>query len=308
MYYLIVGNSYKLIDREIGKIKKDKTIKNISLLDKSLIEVLDDINYQSVFEENTISIIRDFDSLFDKKNNDEIDALIRFIENNKDKTVIFISNKKIPQNTKLFKSLSSLINTIETKTVTKNYEMVNFLKEEIRNYNFIISEMDLVEFANRCALNIDVAIMELEKLKLMTTTNRISHEDIMSIVSNYNAGDAFEFKDAVVNKKIKEAYDMISDFESQKREIIGIIVMLEKEFELIYAIKELASTRLSNDEIGLRLGKMHPYRVKVLREVGMKYTTSELERIILYLCNLDRKCVTSDNTGYSELRIFLTTL
>ena len=50
---------------------------------------------------------------------------------------------------------------------------------------------------------------------------------------------------------------------------------------------------------------MHPYRVKLLRSAGAKYTLEEIKKDIQYLCKLDLKMVSEDNLGWDEIRKFL---
>lgn len=310
MNYLIYGNSYHLINDEINKILKSQKYETKSLLDISIKDILEDLAYSSMFEEEKALVVRDFDTLFDKETKDDspnIDALIEyFIHPNKDAILILVSNIKINERSKKNKELLSHLNIITTPTITKQYELAKFMEEYIRKEGYAISQNALNKYATKCALNIDVAIMEFNKLKMMKHDNKlISEKDIEEFISNYNTSDIFEFKDAVINKRIKDSINLLDDLETSKIELVPLVVMLAKEYITLYNVKALVEKKYDNNKISTTLDNMHPFRVKLLREVSMKYSLKELQDKILFLCNLDMKIVTKDNLGFDELRQFI---
>ena len=98
---------------------------------------------------------------------------------------------------------------------------------------------------------------------------------------------------------------MIDELEYSKMELIPIVVMLAREYITLYDIKLLAQANNTNEMISKILNNMHPYRVQLLRTTSMKYTLEALERIIMYLCDLDKRLISEDNLGFEELRKFL---
>ena len=63
MNYLIYGNSYRLIDAELQKILNNRKYENIDFESVSFDEVLEDISYESMFNDEKILVIRNFDSI-----------------------------------------------------------------------------------------------------------------------------------------------------------------------------------------------------------------------------------------------------
>lgn len=310
MNYLIYGTSYHLIDEEIKKIIKDKKYETKSLLDVSIKDVIEDLSYSSMFEEEKVLVVKDFEALFDKEskdNSDEIDTLTEYLTHpNKQAVLILISSTKINDRNKKNKELLLHLNVITTPSITKQYELVKFMEEYTRKEGYAISQNALNKFATKCALNIDVAIMEFNKLKMMKHDNKlISEKDIEEFVSNYNTSDIFEFKDAVINKRMKDSINLLDDLKISKIELVPLVVMLAKEYITLYNVKALVEKKYDNNKISTTLDNMHPFRVKLLREVSMKYSLKELQDKILFLCNLDMKIVTKDNLGFDELRQFI---
>ena len=305
MNYLIIGSSYKLIDKEIIKIVKGSKYKTYSLTDTALDEILVDASYGSLFDEEKIIVIKNFEASFDNKK-DELEALNNYLDGESNTTMIFVSNANIPANTKLNKGIISKLKVIQTKIVTKPYEVSALICELTREYGFKIGESEASIFALKCAYNIDIAIMELEKLKLIKEKNTtITENDIEELIPNYNVNDAFELKDAIVNRNVEKAVTLIDQAENSKMELLPLVVMLAKEYELLYTISVLTKERKTNDQIGAMLDNMHPYRVKMLKSTANKYTIDKLKYLLAYLCHLDLKCVSEDNLGFVELKKFL---
>ena len=308
MNYLIYGVSYKLIDEELNKIIGSKNSKSFRLDKTKIEEILEDISYNSMFDEEKIVILKNFEIIIEDKNNNEIlEKLINYFNNQSKSTMlIFISSIKLNEKAKVNKEFLSHVEIINTPIISKSYELANYLKDIFKNDGYGISMNALNIFSSKCASNIDIALSEFDKLKNIKGNDRlISEQDIEMYVPNYNTNDIFEFKDSIINKNIEKSLRMIDDMEASKMEIVPIVVMLAKEYETLYNVKSLSLKRMTNDEIGQKLGNMHPYRVKVLREVSNKYKLDELESLLLYLCNLNLKIVSEDNLGFDELRKFL---
>lgn len=308
MNYLIYGSSFNLIENEVDNVLKGRKANRYSLETTSIKDILEDVNYSSMFEEEKIIIIKDFDLLLSSKKDNEkdIQALIEYLKSpNKDVTMLLLSKDKVSSRG-VGKDIVKCVKVIETPIITKSYELAKLIGEKIKSDGYGISQNTLNVFSERCASNYDIALNEFNKLKLIKKDNKlITDQDVSNFVSNYNMNDIFGFKDAIINKDLNRALSMLDDLESSKMEIIPLIVMLEKEYSTLYNIKLLSDKGLNNDAIGKEMNNMHPYRVKLLKDAGRKYTKGQLEKLIKYLCNLDLKVVSQDNLGYDELRKFL---
>lgn len=304
MNYLIVGVSYKLIEKEIEKIVDGRHYKTYCIGDISLDDVLTDASYCSLFDDEKIIVLKNFEELSNKEK--ELELLNAYLDEKNNTILILVSTSGLNSKSKPNKEILSKLKVIETKNPTKAYEVALFVKEIAKEYGFKINDDVASRFAVKCASNIDVIIMEMDKLKLIKGTNAlINMDDISKSVANYNADDSFELKDAIVNKDIKRAEELINEAESAKLELIPIVVMLAKEYELLYTISSLVRCKKTNEEIGKLLGNVHPYRVKMLRMCASKYSEEKLKGLLLYLCNLDLKCISCDNLGLLELKKFL---
>lgn len=305
MNYVIYGNSFSLVDLEIEKILCGRKPTNYSLAETDLRDLVRDFGYNSLFDEEKVIVLRDFDELCGtKKDVDKaLEALEAYLkEPNEFVTLIMVVKDKSTFKGSLKKVIASQ-HIVETPIITKSYELVKIMGDEIRKSGYGISQNALNIFCEKCANNYDLAKKELQKLiQIKKGEKLITEDDVLKYVSNYNMTDSFGFKDAVINRDIVKAMDMLDDLEASKMELLPLVVMLAKEFQAIYNIKLLAEKKMNNDAIGKEMNDMHPYRVKLLREVSNKYTLEELKNVILCLCNLNIKLVSADNIGFDELR------
>jgi len=98
MNYIIYGTSYNLIDREIKSIVKNNSYNVFSLLDTSLKDIMEDLNYSSLFEDKKIVIIKNFENAIESKKNNqsELDELKNYLMNpNENTTLILVSSVKM---------------------------------------------------------------------------------------------------------------------------------------------------------------------------------------------------------------------
>lgn len=306
MNYLIYGNSYNLIDNEINKITDGKNKITYFLDEIAFKEVLEDISYNGLFEEEKTVIVKRTEKLFkSEKENDDIDSLLEYLKSpNKNVKLILISSDKPNSRSKKNKEILSLVNVIETKIYTKSYEMAKDIDKMIREDGYIISQNDLNNFITRCSVNYDIFKMEWEKFKNSHKPGLIKSETIEEIC-NYNLDDFFAFKDAVINKDIEKATKLLDDLSMAKCAALPLVVMLANEYRILYDVKFLSMEDYTNDRIGKELDNMHPFRVKNLRISSNKYSLSEIEKDINYLADLDYKLVSQDNLGLDEIKKFL---
>ena len=307
MNHLIYGESMYFIKNEIKNIIGDKSYQIKYASESSMSEILNDIKYSSIFDENKAVLIKEADKCFKqtaKDDNQVFEDFKTFLKENKDLPLILITDKKISEKFKMNKELLSLLVIHKTPSVSKSSEYVNIFKNILKKEGFAFTQAALYLFANKCSLNIDIGINELNKLKQMNKLI-INEQDIEQLVSNYNMDNFYGFKDNVINKNYDKAVNILKDLEASKANLVSIVISLSKDYQLIYNIKELSGQRLNNDQISTKLNHLHPYRVKVLKEAGNKYTLEELKRIILYLSNLNYKLVSQDNLGFVEIKKFL---
>lgn len=287
--YLIYGNDYSLIKREIDKITKD--INDVTTYDLSLEKVdnlLNDASVISMFGDKKVLIGENalFLSTTSSSINHDLDYLERYLEDdNHDNIVIFTLNEnKLDERKKIVKLLKKRATVIH-KDVIKDKDLPDFVRDEFSNNGYKIDYKTASYFVLYAGSNTDILISEINKMMMYKDDdNTIKIEDINEITSKKINDNIFDLSNAIMDKDFKKMYECYNDLMTLKEEPIKIIAMLGSSFTLVYQCKLLYNDGKRQNEIADIL-KVHPYRVKLAIENN--YKINNIKEILKKLHNLD---------------------
>ncbi|HIU40051.1 MAG TPA: DNA polymerase III subunit delta, partial [Candidatus Aphodocola excrementigallinarum] len=268
--YLIYGNDYSLIKREIDKITKE--INDVTTYDLSLEKVdnlLNDASVISMFGDKKALIGENalFLSTSSSSINHDLDYLQRYLEDdNHDNIVIFTLNEnKLDERKKIVKLLKKRATVIH-KDVIKDKDLPDFVRDEFFNNGYKIDYKAASYFVQYAGSNVDILISEINKMMMYKDGDKIIKiEDINEITSKKMNDNIFDLSNAIMDKNFKKMYECYNDLMTLKEEPIKIIAMLGSTFTLVYQCKLLYNDGKRQNEIADIL-KVHPYRVKLAIE------------------------------------------
>ena len=287
--YLIYGNDYSLIKREIDKITKE--INDVTTYDLSLEKVdnlLNDASVISMFGDKKALIGENalFLSTSSSSINHDLDYLQRYLEDdNHDNIVIFTLNEnKLDERKKIVKLLKKRATVIH-KDVIKDKDLPDFVMDEFSNNGYKIDYKTASYFVQYAGSNTDILISEINKMMMYKDGDKIIKiEDINEITSKKINDNIFDLSNAIMDKNFKKMYECYNDLMTLKEEPIKIIAMLGSSFTLVYQCKLLYNDGKRQNEIADIL-KVHPYRVKLAIENN--YKINNIKEILKKLHNLD---------------------
>lgn len=287
--YLIYGNDYSLIKREIDKITKE--INDVTTYDLSLEKVdnlLNDASVISMFGDKKALIGENalFLSTSSSSINHDLDYLQRYLEDdNHDNIVIFTLNEnKLDERKKIVKLLKKRATVIH-KDVIKDKDLPDFVRDEFFNNGYKIDYKAASYFVQYAGSNVDILISEINKMMMYKDGDKIIKiEDINEITSKKMNDNIFDLSNAIMDKDFKKMYECYNDLMTLKEEPIKIIAMLGSTFTLVYQCKLLYNDGKRQNEIADIL-KVHPYRVKLAIENN--YKINNIKEILKKLHNLD---------------------
>lgn len=287
--YLIYGNDYSLIKREIDKITKE--INDVTTYDLSLEKVdnlLNDASVISMFGDKKALIGENalFLSTSSSSINHDLDYLERYLEDdNHDNIVIFTLNEnKLDERKKIVKLLKKRATVIH-KDVIKDKDLPDFVRDEFFNNGYKIDYKAASYFVQYAGSNVDILISEINKMMMYKDGDKIIKiEDINEITSKKMNDNIFDLSNAIMDKDFKKMYECYNDLMTLKEEPIKIIAMLGSTFTLVYQCKLLYNDGKRQNEIADIL-KVHPYRVKLAIENN--YKINNIKEILKKLHNLD---------------------
>ena len=284
---LIVSGNKANINHHLTKIKKK-------------LDVIEVIQYDLI-EDSISKVIEDLDTinfLFPKKFIVAENAV--FFSSNKVKTAPEHNLKKLEDYIKNPNPDNYLILTCDnldkenkkTKDILSNIEIINeeinihtLIKEIIDDYK--IDNLTINYLINYCNFNNDIIISELEKLKLYKLKEKeITIDDINLVVHNYLDNDIFKLVDYIVKEKKEEALELYNSLIVNGEQVTNIITKVANKIRLIYQVKVFLNDGKSDQEIA-KLLSVHPYPVKLAREVSYSYSEVVLLDYLEKLAMLD---------------------
>jgi DNA polymerase-3 subunit delta len=204
--------------------------------------------------------------------------------------LLFSNDKKIPPhiNTEKITNYGSIVslpkpNTFQTKQWIKQKcrDAQKEINEEAIYYLQRITENDFGQISN-----------ELDKLFcfLGNSTNKINKEDIIKNLYGFQAGNIFNFVDAVGDRKTGEALFLLRKLmNSGEYHPLQILAMLNRQIKFIFKAKIFSDNyKKIKGDINLP-----PFVIKKLVTQSKKYKLDELKKVYHYLLKAEIDLKTS---------------
>ena len=308
--YLIYGNDYGLIKREIDKLTNGVTdIVKYDLSTDKIDELLDDASCMSLFGDKKVLVGENalFLTTTTTSINHNLDYLTNYLNDDNHENIVILSvlTDKLDERKKIVKLLKEKSKVIY-KELIDNKDLPSFIINEFNNEGYKIDYKTANYFVNYVGKNVDILLSEINKMIIFKDNDKnITINDIDEISSKAINDNVFDLSDAIMKKDFKRMYDCYNDLIILKEEPIKIIAMLGNQFNLVYQCKLLSSKGLSEKEIATSLS-VHPYRVKLAIETD--YMISELKDILIKLHNLDfeiKSGKVDKNVGFDNFLLHL---
>ena len=307
--YLIYGNDYSLIKREIeniigGALDVVRYDLSVSKID----ELLDDASCISLFGDKKVLIGEN--ALFLTSANTNVNHNIDYLENyvkdqNHDNIVILTVLDKLDERKKIVKLLKQKVTVIKKDEIDER-DLTSFVIEEFKSKGYIIDSKCANYFISYVGKNVDILISEINKMIIYKNDDKkIEIKDIDDISSRGFKDNIFDLSNAILNKNHKEAFECYNDLIKTGEEPIRILALLANQFSLIYESKLLSESGKDSKTIADIL-KVHPYRVKLALE--SKFVKEEVKDIIKNLHELDyeiKSGKTDKNIGLENFLIHI---
>lgn len=305
--YLIYGNDYGLIKREIDKITNGIIdVVNYDLSASNVSEVIEEASCMSLFGDKKVVIGEN--ALFltgtNTSVNHDIDYLTSYVnaENHDNIVILTVVQDKLDERKKIVKLLKKNVTVIHKETIDEK-DLPKFVIKEFLNNGYKIDYKTASYFVDYVGKNVDILLSEINKMIIYKDTDKeIFIEDILNISSKGFNDNVFDLSDAIMKKDFKKIFSCYNDLMILKEEPIKIIALLASQFTLVYQSKLLSKEGFMSKDIASTL-KVHPYRVKLALETN--YPDFELKDILKKLHNLDYEIKTGKVDKIVGLENFL---
>lgn len=283
--YLIVSDNKIVIDLNIDKIKKQlKDYEEINYdLEETLIDnLIEDLDTYNFFQTSKLVIGHHASFLTGDKQilEHDLDKLIKYINNPNPANYLILICNSLDKRKKIVAELIKKVELLEP-IISKDDIIKNNLEDykmDNKTINFLI---------DYCGQNDERILNELNKLKMYKIEDKIINiDDIKEIVKKDIDDNIFTLIDDIVNGNKKEAFEIYNDLLLHGEQVNNIISKLANKIRLIYQVKILVKDNKSDTEIS-KLLNMHPYPIKLAREISINYTEKMLLEYLNKLADID---------------------
>ena len=253
--YLLEGDSYFAIHKEIDKIIKKNGFSDASVseydLEESTLEVaLEDLDTYSFLSDKKVIEICGVDTLSYDNNKKDLDHLMKYLDNPNPDNLLFIYSLKFNNTLKVVKELKKRMEY----TLISN-DPIKFIKEELKGYKI---SANLIQYLSDKSLG-DIAKIqnECDKLKNYKIDEKeILKEDIDELVVE-KLGDStdltFSFNRSLAEKDKKAALEKYYELLNYNIDPLGIIGLLASQLRIMYQVKVLENQGMYANDIASTL-------------------------------------------------------
>lgn len=306
MIYLIISEDSFTINQELNNIinnDKDIEIVKYNLLETKIEDVLETLDTYNFFNTRKIVICENPTFITSESNKLIIDNDLIKLENylnnpSKENTLILVTKTKLDERKKITKKLKEI-----AKIIDKPLNINSYIKNNLDGYKMDTKTIDYL--LKHCKENKDRIINEFNKLKLFKYDEKeITIDDIDNYVTKTLDDNIFELIDSIIKKDKRKALRIYDELLIQNEEPIKILVLIANKFRTLYQIKLLSKNGFNNEDIAKKLF-LHPYTVKLSKEMAINYSEQEILDNIKKLANIDYDIKVGNTLNNISLELFI---
>ncbi len=305
--YLFYGESFRLIEEEIEKIiKGNNNVLTMDLSVSTLQDVIEEATYVSMFQEQKYIIVRNANFFTSNKSKEEdIELFLKYIKNPIPlTTIIFTCSSKVDARKKVYKEFSQKYPVKATDLVNK-FDLINKVRDMVFQNKFKIETETIEYILTTCQNNFDLIFNELQKIFLYyETPKKIEKADVYEIISKTLMDNNFKFLDAVVKKDSQLALKILEDLYILKVEPISLLMLLAREYRLMYSVEFLLRNGYRKADIGKKLG-LQDWQINKAITNANYYYEEDLKNILKELSNIDYHIKSGQKDRFLELKTLL---
>ncbi|WP_027625026.1 DNA polymerase III subunit delta [Clostridium lundense] len=167
-----------------------------------------------------------------------------------------------------------------------------------------IGHIELKLFCSNLQSDMGIIENEVEKLCCYTMDRPIKKEDIYAMYPKKGEDDIFDLVDLIGDKKVKEAVDILNELIYKGDKIPEIMYMIERQFKLLYKIKNFLSKGKDKNFIVSQI-KLPMFICEKLIGQSKKFTLSQIEKAINICLNSEEKMKKSSVDKKVEMELLI---
>ena len=300
MLYLLVSNSYHILDEEIKKIVKDEKYEVIDYLKTTLEDIVMEASYSDLFSNKKILIIKNA-TFFSTKI--DTTALDKYLLNINPNTILIFTCSNIDERLKIVKTFKDSYN-YKINNILYQKDIVNKLIEIAEKKDYNLSIESAIYISKSSLDNYDIAYNNLEKIFLYYNKPcKINESDVINLVSVSLEENNFKFIESVINNDTENAFKILNDLKIKKIEPLSLFNLLAREYRLMLILKEEYQKK-SRSYI-MKLLNIRDWQLEKLLKQASRYNREYLEDKLIEICEYDYQIKTGKIDKFLALELFI---
>lgn len=203
-----------------------------------------------------------------------------------DYVVLLIDEREVDKRSKLYKTIKSKYEVVEFNFPGEE-AVVKMLQEKSRQDGIQVDVATLYYLVRNMPEDIEYIFGEWQKLISYVEDHRITRENIDAVCVFSLETRVFELVKKIANGKSDEALQIYSRMLQSKESPIGILVLVARQFRVMYQVKYLKAKGQDMKQIAAQT-KMPYFAVKEMLDQVNTYSFSGLEHLIEACLETDR--------------------
>lgn len=317
MIYVIYGDQYPLLKKQVKKLKEDIVGKNPDAItyvsysgrEELIQNIISDANKPSLFSDKRLIMVTNPYFLTNSKEKVDIEKLQDYevlkkyiISPSESADLVFVlEGKNFNNKSEIVKLLNKHAKFIEAKSPTHE-EFTLIARQYFTKHAVSITQDALNELLFRC--QDDIAKFVNEAKKLVLYAKNIVIEDVYALVPFKIEQNAFAIAESLIKGNITRALKIYYDLRLLKEESVRLIALMASQFRILTRVSFLLKEGGSQDSIAKEMG-IHPYRVKLAVD-NLKYLKyNEALKALDNLYNLDYRIKSGQVDPYYGFELYL---
>jgi len=211
---------------------------------------------------------------------------------------------KLDERKKLVKALKDANSLVHCQAPSAD-ELSRWVIRQADKLGFAFAPGVVDQFILYTGTHLQTLMQELEKCALfLGRGGMLTSEHVERLVTRTTEQNVFILIEDIVQLKLDRAFTMLNELIKMKEEPLKILMLIARQFRILYQVKDLTQQGYSQQQIASQLG-IHPYAVKIAAGQAGKYELDRLARILGELSDLDYRMKSGGIDKVMGLELFI---
>jgi DNA polymerase-3 subunit delta len=235
---------------------------------------------------------------------DEYKSIADYLSRIPDFTELVLVDGRIGSNNPLLSELSAVV-PVRSFPLLKEAKLRQWIERRVIETGGSISPRAVDLLVRFVGSDLWIMANEVDKLVLFVGGRRIEEEDVRVEVSYAQEANVFALVDAILEFRVGIAQELLQQLLKHGAAPAFLLVMLSRQVQLMFRVRELRSQGRSRNDIQNKLGLTSDFVLRKVWEQVDKYSPARLREVYHQLLEADLSIKTGKYDGELALNILI---